>query len=93
VASGYSHQRRRLWGITEQAVDAFDELVDLVISPGAVEEGRLRGLFTLVLDDLVGPGDAAGHALIQARLMRSGFPTAAAARAWIVDLLAAAARQ
>ena len=62
------------------------------MSPVQADHERQRGLFMLVLDDLVGP-DEAGHALIGASPMRSGLAVAAAARAWIVDLLAAAARQ
>jgi hypothetical protein len=80
-------------GIAEESVDAFDELVEAVMSPGVGDEGRRRGLFTQVPDDLVGPDDAAGHALIQATPMRSGFASEVAARAWIVDLLASAARR
>lgn len=88
-----SYQRRRLWGITEAAIDAFDALVAAVTSAGGGDEARQRGLFTLVLDGLVGDPNGSGRALIEASPMRAGFPTAAAARAWIVDLLAAAARQ
>ncbi|MHB1534125.1 MAG: helix-turn-helix domain-containing protein, partial [Acidimicrobiales bacterium] len=86
------HQRRRLWGITEAAIDAFDALVAAAMPPGGCDDARQRRLLTLVLDGLVGDRDG-GQALIQASPMRSGFPTAAAARAWVVDLLAAAARQ
>lgn len=88
-----SYRRRRLWGITEDGVDAFDALVVAVLSPTGADEGDQRRLLTLVLDGLVGAGDGGGRALIQASPMRSGFPTAAAARAWIVDLLAEAARR
>ena len=90
---GAGYQRRRLWGITEEAVEAFDALVDAAMSSGGGDQSCQRRRLTLVLDGLVGAGDGGGRALIQASPMRSGFPTAAAARAWIVDLLAAAARQ
>lgn len=73
-------------------MDAFDVLVAVVMSPGGADECDQRRLLTLVLDGLVGPGDGGGRALIRTSPMRSGFPTAAAVRAWIVDLLAAAAR-
>ena len=91
MVAGY--QRRRLWGITEEAVDAFDALVAAAMSSAGGDQSCQRRLLTVVLDGLVGAGDEGGRALIQASPMRSGFPTAAAARAWIVDLLAAAARQ
>lgn len=88
-----SYQRRRLWGITEEGVDAFDALVAAAMSPGGADEDDQRRLFNLVLDGLVGAGDGGGRSLIQASPMRSAFPTAAAARAWIVDVLAEAARR
>lgn len=88
-----SYRRRRLWGITEEGVDAFDELVAAAMSSGGADECDQRRLLTLVLDGLVGAGDGGGRALIHASQMRSGFPTAAAARAWIVDVLVAAARR
>jgi hypothetical protein len=88
-----SYRRRRLWGISEEAIDVFDELVALVTSPDGGADHRRRDLLTFVLDDLVGPDDAAGHALIHAAPMRSGLPAAGEAREWIVDLLATAARQ
>lgn len=86
-----SYRRRRLWGITEGGVDAFDALVAAAMSPGTAAESDQRRLLMLVLDGLVGAGNGGGRALIEASPMRSGFPTAAAARAWIVDLLVAAA--
>ena len=90
-----SYRRRRLWGITEVAIDAFDALVATAMSPGGCDEdeARQRRLLTVVLDGLVGDRDGGGRALIEASPMWSGFPTATEARAWIVDLLAAAARQ
>lgn len=88
-----SYRRRRLWGITEEGVDAFDAIVTAAMSPGGADESDQRRLLTLVLEGVVGAGNGGGRALIQASPMRSGFPTAAAARAWIVDLLAAAAHR
>ncbi len=41
----------------------------------------------------MGAGDGGGRSLIQASPIRSAFPAAAAARAWIVDVLAEAARR
>lgn len=74
-------------------MDAFDALVAATMSPGGADEGDQRRLLTLVLDGLVGAGDGGGRSLVQAGPMRSAFPTAAAARAWIVDVLAEAARR
>lgn len=88
-----SYQRRRLWGITEQAVDAFDELVAETISPGGADESHQRQLLGVILDGLVGTDDGGGRALIEVSPMRSGFPTAAAARAFVVALLVAATRR
>ena len=95
VQGRYGYQRRRLWGIGEEAIDAFDELVDLTTSPSS-EPGRTeqhqRSLLGFILDDLIGPRDAAARASVQTAPMRSGISAPSDARTWIVDLLALAAR-
>jgi hypothetical protein len=84
-----------LWGVTEEAIDVFDELVDLTVTPSA-EPGptqqQQRSLLGFILDDLVGPDDAAARAWIETAPMCTGLSSPAAARTWIVDVLAQAAR-
>ena len=61
MPSGYGYRGRRLWGITEEAIDAFDELVDSTMTPSAEPrptEEHQRRLLGYIVDDLIGPNDA-----------------------------------